>query len=90
MLQRELLDHAARLLDTGGILVYATCSVEPEENALQITSFLERHPEFEIDTDYAGLPEKFRNEAEKNGCLLTLPGELTGFDGGFCQRLKKI
>jgi 16S rRNA (cytosine967-C5)-methyltransferase len=90
MLQRELLDHAAGLPGPGGILVYATCSVEPEENALQITSFLERHPEFEIDTDCAGLPERFRNEAEKNGCLLTLPGELTGFDGGFCQRLKKI
>lgn len=88
-LQRELLDHAAGILDEGGILVYATCSVEPEENSLQIASFLNRHPEIEIDTDCAGLPERFRNEAEKNGCLLTLPGDLTGFDGGFCQRMKK-
>ncbi|NTW55854.1 MAG: 16S rRNA (cytosine(967)-C(5))-methyltransferase [Chlorobiaceae bacterium] len=89
-LQRELLEHAATILDEGGALVYATCSVEPEENALQTASFLERHPEFEIDTDCSGIPEQFRNSAEKNGYLMTLPGDLPGFDGGFCQRLRKI
>ncbi|TLU83014.1 MAG: 16S rRNA (cytosine(967)-C(5))-methyltransferase [Chlorobium sp.] len=89
-LQADLLDHAAELLDTGGILVYATCSIEPEENELQIASFLERHPEFKKDTDCSLLPERFRNEAEENGSLLTLPGDLPSFDGGFCQRMKKI
>jgi 16S rRNA (cytosine967-C5)-methyltransferase len=89
-LQRELLEHAATILDEGGAMVYATCSVEPEENALQTASFLERHPEFEIDTDCSGIPERFRNSAEKNGYLMTLPGDLPGFDGGFCQKLKKI
>ncbi len=73
-LQSELLDHAAGLLDEGGVLVYATCSIEPEENSLQIEAFLERHPDFTAD------PE------EK---ILTLPGEYCGFDGGFCQRLHK-
>lgn len=89
ILQRELLDHAATMLRPEGIMVYATCSVEPEENALQMKSFLERHPEFEIDTDCSGLPERFRKEAEMNGSLLTLPGDLPGFDGGFCQRFRK-
>ena len=75
VLQAELLDHAATLLDQEGVLVYATCSVEPEENSMQIASFLQRHPDFTTD------PE---------GGVLTLPGEHTGCDGGFCQRLKKI
>ena len=75
ILQAELLDHAAALLDKDGVLVYATCSLEPEENSLQIETFLQRHREFIAD------PE---------GAILTLPGERPGFDGGFCQRLHKI
>ncbi len=74
ILQAELLDHAAELLDEGGVLLYATCSIEPEENTLQIEAFLQRHPDFIAD------PE---------GLHLTLPGEYPGFDGGFCQRLHK-
>src|SRR5213594_1676197 len=35
--QRELLDHAAALVRPGGWLVYATCSLEPEENVAQVT-----------------------------------------------------
>lgn len=44
--QRRLLDHAATLLAPGGILVYSTCSIEPEENEQQVAAFLERHPGF--------------------------------------------
>jgi 16S rRNA (cytosine967-C5)-methyltransferase len=88
-LQAELLDNAADMLDDGGILVYATCSVEPEENELQVESFLLRHPEFETDADCSGLPETFREKAAKNGSILTLQGDRAGFDGGFCQRLRK-
>lgn len=45
-LQARLLDRAASLLQSGGILLYATCSVEPEENEQQAEAFLQRHPEF--------------------------------------------
>ena len=88
-LQAELLDHAAELLDKDGILVYATCSIEPEENALQIEAFLQRHPEFAADPDCESLPEAFRHAQEDKGAILTMPGQYQGFDGGFCQRLRK-
>ena len=45
-LQAEILDAAASCVAPGGILVYSTCSNEPEENVGQVGSFLARHPEF--------------------------------------------
>ncbi len=48
-LQCHLLDSAAKLIEPGGQLVYSTCSLEPEENEEQVSSFLERWPDFELD-----------------------------------------
>ena len=47
-LQAEILDKTAALVAPGGRLVYSTCSIEPEENDLQVAAFLERHPEFTL------------------------------------------
>lgn len=44
--QRALLEAAAGLVQPGGVLVYATCSLEPEENDDVVTSFLARHSDF--------------------------------------------
>jgi 16S rRNA (cytosine967-C5)-methyltransferase len=49
--QRALLDAVAPLLKPDGILVYLTCSLEPEENEEQIDAFLTRHPGFCRDRD---------------------------------------
>ena len=46
-LQAKLLDNLWQTLAPGGTLVYATCSVLPEENAEQIAAFLERTPDAE-------------------------------------------
>ena len=44
--QAAILDTAARLVRPGGRLIYATCSVLPQENEEQIAAFLARSPEF--------------------------------------------
>jgi 16S rRNA (cytosine967-C5)-methyltransferase len=60
-LQAEILDSAARLVKKGGRLIYATCSLLPEENERQIEKFLETHKNFrlvpyrDILTECAGL-----------------------------------
>lgn len=48
-IQAEIMDKTASVVKEGGKLVYATCSLLPEENEKQVEAFLERHPEFEID-----------------------------------------
>jgi 16S rRNA (cytosine967-C5)-methyltransferase len=58
-LQGQILDALWQTLEVGGILVYATCSVLPEENTQVIGDFLERQPgarELSIVAEY-GLPQ---------------------------------
>ena len=45
-LQSGLLAEAARVLRPGGVIVYATCSLEPEENEMAVAAFLEAQPGF--------------------------------------------
>jgi len=47
-LQVEILDSAARLVKPGGRLIYATCSLLPEENELQVETFLTSHEDFKL------------------------------------------
>ncbi len=49
VLQRELLESLAGLVKIGGIFVYSTCSIDREENDIQVKRFLADHPEFELD-----------------------------------------
>ena len=54
--QGLMLDATAGLLGEGGILVYSTCSLEPEENMLQVRGWLERHPGFRMGRYRESLP----------------------------------
>jgi 16S rRNA (cytosine967-C5)-methyltransferase len=47
-LQAAILASAARLVKPGGRLVYATCSLLPEENEAQVAAFLSAHPAFRV------------------------------------------
>jgi 16S rRNA (cytosine967-C5)-methyltransferase len=49
-LQSELLERSARWVKPKGILVYATCTLDPLENEGVITPFLDRHPDWQIRT----------------------------------------
>ncbi|MDP7010835.1 MAG: RsmB/NOP family class I SAM-dependent RNA methyltransferase [Verrucomicrobiota bacterium] len=46
--QRQIIDSAARLVKSGGRLIYATCSILRQENENQINRFLATHPEFTV------------------------------------------
>lgn len=85
-LQAKLLDAAATLVTPGGLLVYSTCSIEPEENADQITAFLSRHPEYVVEPPSVGLILPHLVTAD--GHLQTLP-HLHNMDGAFGARLRR-
>ena len=46
--QRSILQAASALVRDGGRLIYATCSVLPEENEQQVEYFLQHNPQFEL------------------------------------------
>ncbi|WP_336994132.1 16S rRNA (cytosine(967)-C(5))-methyltransferase RsmB [Lelliottia amnigena] len=77
-LQSEILDAVWPHLKPGGTLVYATCSVLPEENSQQIAAFLKRTPNATLRT--TGTPDK--------SGIQNLPGAEDG-DGFFYAKLIK-
>lgn len=103
-LQRELLDNAAELVKPGGVLVYSTCSLEPEENIENIQWFLENHKEFKPSSLTKYVPagtlaqwkkverkEDFGGNVEKDlasGHIQLLPSR-HGVSGFFAARMVK-
>jgi len=67
--QDHILDQAAKMLCSGGRMVYSTCTFAPDENEGSISRFLARHPEFHIAE--VVVPEGFeagRPEWSENQC----------------------
>ncbi len=54
--QLDLLHQAAARLKPGGILVYSTCSLEPEENSEVVKEFLREHKNFKLENERELLP----------------------------------
>jgi 16S rRNA (cytosine967-C5)-methyltransferase len=86
-LQAELLDACADLLAPGGLLVYATCSLEPEENEAQVEAFLDRRAGFEREPA-VGMTGRAAECLTEVGDLRILPFR-TGTDGAYASRLRK-
>lgn len=80
-LQKQILDQVWLLLKPGGTLLYATCSILPEENQQQISQFIER-------TTNATLDERFCNDATDIPGRQISPGDQQ-MDGFYYARLLK-
>ena len=76
----------------GGLLVFAVCSLEPEEGPEQVAAFLDAHPEFAREALTPG--DVFGQAAfvDAHGDLRTLPchmAEQGGMDGFYAARLRR-
>ena len=81
--QARILEAAAALVKPGGRLVYATCSLEPEENDDLAHGFLAAHPEFRPDP-----PREFPLPLDADGTLRCLPHR-HGTDGFTAVRFRR-
>ncbi|MBE7190368.1 MAG: rRNA cytosine-C5-methylase, partial [Jatrophihabitans endophyticus] len=89
--QHAILDRAAALVRPGGRLVYATCSVLPDENVAQVAGFLSRRDDFEsLDLcDPATLDAPVAAAALGDGPFLRLSPARHATDGFFCAVLRR-
>ena len=84
LLQRQILDTLWQKLKPGGTLLYATCSILPEENKSQMRAFLQETSDAQLDPmNIEGLEETSDNPGWQ-----ILPGE-NNMDGFYYCRLKK-
>jgi 16S rRNA (cytosine967-C5)-methyltransferase len=83
--QRSMLRAAASIVKPGGLLVYGTCTLEPEENDAQIEAFLRESPEWKLEPPPDGTVPAPVLDA---GRLRVLP-QRHGVDGAFAARLRR-
>ncbi len=83
-MQKRLLSHSSRFLAAGGVLVYATCSLEREENDEVVAEFLTNHPDFQLENPAPFLPDAAHCLIRDN-FFAPLPEE--NLDGFFAARL---
>jgi 16S rRNA (cytosine967-C5)-methyltransferase len=86
VLQLKLLSKAATLVKPDGVVVYSTCSIEPEENFQIVKKFLEENPNFSFESAKGKFPDEIIDE---NGCIQTLP-HIHKMDGAFAAKLVRV
>ena len=88
-LQCQILEAVAPCLRPGGVLVYSTCSTEPEENEDVIERFSRAHREFQRESVVPWLPPAAREFVTEQGALSTV-GNRFSMDGFYAARLRKV
>jgi 16S rRNA (cytosine967-C5)-methyltransferase len=88
-LQCQILEAVAPCLRPGGVLVYSTCSTEPEENEDVIERFCRAHAEFQRESVAPWLPPAARGFVIERGALSTV-GNRFSMDGFYAARLRKV
>ncbi len=96
-LQRRLVAQASELTKPGGVLVYCTCSLEPEEGIEVIRDLLAHNPNLRRQPISAGEVHGCSEWLTADGDLRTLPchlgdpdSRMGGLDGFYAARLQRI
>jgi 16S rRNA (cytosine967-C5)-methyltransferase len=83
--QRDLLAAAIGIAKSGGVVVYSTCSIEPEENEDVVKAVLAKHGGADLEDISRLVPASV---VYRDGMMQTLP-HVHGTDGIFAARLRK-
>ena len=90
-LQSRMLNAAAKMIKPGGLLVYCTCSLQPEEGPDRIAEFLASHPSFKRAPVQAAELPGLKDAITASGDVRTLPShwaERGGIDGFYICRMR--
>jgi 16S rRNA (cytosine967-C5)-methyltransferase len=85
-LQKTIIRAAEKVVRPGGLLIYSTCSLEPEENDEQIDSFLAENPNWVLEPPPNG---SVAPDLLDDGRLRVLP-QRHGTDGAYAARLRRV
>lgn len=85
-IQYRLLEKAASLTKPGGVLVYSTCTIEPEENEAIVQQFLENNKNYALDDPSHFISKSFVTPRKT---IETYP-HIHHMDGSFAARLKRL
>jgi len=87
-IQQEILNTIAPLLKQDGLLVYSTCTVDPEENEYVVKDFLYNHPNYQLDQSFFNeLPTELQKSKGVSEFGLQLFPQDFQTDGFFLTRL---
>lgn len=87
-IQLNILEQVSSLVKDGGTIIYSTCTVGKEENDFVIDEFLQKHPEFEKDSQLVErMPEAVQPYIKGNRVQI-LP-QYFGSDGFFIASIRK-
>ena len=87
MLQRMILDKAAKYVKPDGTLIFSTCTIAREENEENVLWFLKNYP-FRLESLDPYIPEELHCKSTKLGYLQLLPG-IHKTDGFFIARFRR-
>ena len=84
----QLIERIYPSLKPGGVLIYSTCTLSPDENRQVVEEFLKNHNDCIIEPAQDFLPPQFAEAIDGRGFLDLFPARW-GLDGAFAARLKK-
>ncbi len=87
--QKQILEGVASVLRPGGVLVYSTCSTEPEETEEVVAQFCCAHADWMRESVASWLPSAALAYVTAHGALSTM-GNTCGMDGFYAARLRKV
>ncbi len=89
-IQTAILEASAAYVKVGGVLVYSTCTILPEENEKVVSAFLEAHPEFSHEDFNVPAQDESVSSVVSNRGMVTLRPDKNRTDGFFIAKLKRI
>ena len=85
LLQNKMINNVSKFLKKDGFIIYATCSLEEQENWNVVKSFLKFNPNFELESVESKIPQQWLNS---ENCLETFPPR-DNVDGMFAAKIRK-